>query len=230
LSTRQDYITAIGSLVQGDYPPGESAKVLAIGQAVKTYSKHVPQLIVEDETGADAFDYALTLFTDWSDGFSTIKSVEYPVDDTNETPEILQDDEWTIYEKPTGKCLRFLRGAPVTTKKFRVIYTALHICTDAACTVKTIDEEAVQSLAAAYYCEMLAAYFAQSQGDVIKADVVDHMSKSASFAARARAYKKIYLDHVGVEEGKAPAASVTRDQDTAGSFGDDRMTHGKRWR
>lgn len=230
MTTRQDYITAIGDLVQGDYPPGESAKILAIGQAVKTYSKHSPRIVVEDEAGAGGFDYALSLLAAWSDGFSVVKKIEYPVDDTDETPEILPDDDWTIYEKPAGKCLRFLADKPLATEDFRVTYTALHTCTDVACTVKPIDEEAVQSLAAAYYCDMLSTYFAQNQGSTIRADVVDHTSKSRDFAARARAYRKLYFDHLGLEEGKSPAASVTRDQDTAGSFGSDRLTHGKRWR
>ncbi len=61
MSTQQDYITALGSLVQGEYPPGEAAKILAVGQAVKTYSKHRPRIVVEDEAGTGVFDYAVSL-------------------------------------------------------------------------------------------------------------------------------------------------------------------------
>ena len=230
MSTRQDYITAIGHLVGGELPLGETEKIFAIAAALKKYSSHRPRIVVEDEEGNGSFDYALTLLTDWTDGFSVIKSVEYPVNDADETADILQEDAWGIYQKPVGEYLRLLEDIPKATENIRIVYTALHTCTDAACTVPVYDEEALQILAASIFCDMLAAYFAQTQDSTIRADAVDHKSKASEYAARARAYRKIYFDHLGVEEGKAPAASVTRDQDTAGSFGDDRMTHGKRWR
>ena len=100
MSTRQDYITAIGNMVGGELPLGETEKILAISLAMKEHSRQRPRIIVEDEDGNDSFDYAISLLVLWSEGFSAIKSVEYPVDDDDETPDILQDDAWMIYEKP----------------------------------------------------------------------------------------------------------------------------------
>jgi len=230
MSTRQDYLTAIGNLVQGEFPLGETEKILAINMAMKAHSKHRPLVVVEDESGAAAFDYAITLLASWSEGFSVIKQVEYPVDDDDETPDILQDDEWMIYEKPAGKYLRFLENEPAATETFRVTYTALHTCTDTTCTVKTFDEEAVQALAAAFFCDMLATYFAQTQDSTIQADVVDHRSKAREYDARAKAYRKMYFNHLGIEEGKTPPASVTKDLDLKGSWAGDKLTHPKKYR
>lgn len=230
MSTRQDYLTAVGLLVGGELPLGETEKIFAIGAAVKKYSGHRPRIVAEDEAGTGGFDYALTLLEDWLEGFSVIKTVEYPVDDTDEAPDVLTDDAWRIYLKPAGKCLRFLDGKPATTETFRVTYTAPHSCTDTECTIPTFDEEPVQILAAALFCDMLAAYYAQSQDSVIQADVVDHKSKSAEYAARARGYRKLYYDHLGIKEGETPAGSVTRGQVTDGSWGSGRMTHGRRIR
>jgi len=230
VSTRQDYLTAIGNFVGGDLPLAEAEQILAIGQAIKAHSKHKPQVIVEDEDGDGGFDYAVSALTSWSDGFSVIKQVEYPVDDTDQTPDILQDDEWRIYEKPSGKVLRFLENKPTATEDFRVTYTALHTCTDSACTVETFDEEAVQALCAAFFCDMLAAYYAQSQDSTIDADSVDHTSRSREYAARAKTYRKAYFDHLGIKEGRAPAASVTRDQDKKGSWTSDKLTHKAKYR
>ncbi len=229
MSTRQDYITAIGNLVGGELPLGEAEKILAIGAAVKTYSQHRPRTVVEDEDGNAGFDYLLSLLASWSEGFSVIKSVEYPVDDTSETASILEDDAWQIYEKPAGKCLRFLESTPTATEDIRITYTALHTCTDLACTVPAIDEEAVQALAAANFCDMLAAYYAQTRDSLIQADSVDHKSQAGEYAARARTYRKFYDDHLGVKGGPIPA-SVTRDQDMSGSWGSDRMTHLRKYR
>lgn len=230
MSTRQDYITALGDLVQGDFPLGESAKIIAINSAIKEHSRHKPRIVPEDEAGTGGFDYALTLLSHWAEGVSVIKSVEYPVDDTNETADILQDDAWCIYHKPSGKVLRFLEDVPAATETLRVTYTALHICTDAECTIATFDEEAVQCLAAGYFCNMLATYYAQNQDSTIKADSVDHKSKSSDYAARARTYRKTYFSHMGIEEGKTTAASVTKDQDIAGGWGGDRLTHPRKGR
>jgi len=227
---RQDYIDAIGKFVGGEQPLGEAEKILAIGMAAKLHSRHRPLVIVEDESGSGGFDYAVTLLASWTDGFSRIKQVEYPVDDTDETPDVLQDDEWTLYEKPAGKCLRFLTASPAATESFRVTYTALHTCTDDDSTIKSYDDEAVQALAAAYFCEMLSTYYALNSGSTVQADSVDHTSKSRDYAARAKSYRKMYFDHLGVEEGKPLAASVTRDQDKAGSWGGDKITHKQRRR
>ena len=230
MSTRQDYITALGNLVGGELPLDEAEKIVAISQAIKEHSRHRPQVIVEDEDGDGGFDYAISLLASWADGFSVIKQVEYPVDDTDETPDILQDDAWMLYEKPAGKVLRFKENKPTSSEDFRVTYTALHTCTDSACTVEGFDEEAVQALAAAFFCDMLGTYYAQSQDSTIAADSVDHTSKSRDYAARAKTYRKAYFDHLGIKEGQAPAASVTRDQDLKGSWGRDKLTHPRKHR
>ena len=150
MSTRQDYITAIGNLVGGELPLSEAEKIAAIGMAIKEHSRHSPLVVVEDETGDGGFDYPVTDLESWADGFSAIKQVEYPVYDDDETLYILQEDAWMMYEKPAGKYLRFLGDKPPTTESFRVTYTAIHDCTDVACTVKAFDDGAVQALAASF--------------------------------------------------------------------------------
>lgn len=145
------------------------------------------------------------------------------------TASILQDDAWQIYQKPAGKCLRFLEEKPAINEDIRITYTALHSCTDLTCTIPSIDEEAVQMLAAANFCDMLATYYAQTRDSTIQADSVDHKSQASEYAARARTYRKYYDDQIGIKGGPIPA-SVTRDQDTSGSWGGDRITHPRKFR
>jgi hypothetical protein len=228
--TLQDYIAAVGLFAPGSLPLGETEKILAINMAVKAHSKNKPRIVIEDEAGTGDFDYAVSLLTSWTAGFSVVKQIEYPVDDDSQDAEILDHDEWEIYEKPAGKHLRFLESSPSTSESFRVTYTALHTCTDDACTIDSFDDEAVQALAAAHFCEMLATYYSQNQESTLQADVVDHTSKARDYAARAKAYRKIYFDHMGIEEGKVKAASITKDQDMPGSWGSDKLTHPKRLR
>jgi len=135
-----------------------------------------------------------------------------------------------MYAKPAGKFLRFLEDKPATDESMRVTYTALHTCTDAACTVDDYDEESVQALAAGYFCNMLSAYYAQTQDSTISADSVDHSSKGREYAARARAYRTMYFNHIGIKEGRTSAASVTGDQDKKASWASDKLTHNRKYR
>jgi len=230
--TRQDYIAALGQLVKGEFPLGEPEKIWAINKAVKRYAQDRPLEVSEDEPGDGGFDYALTILASWAEGFSTIKQIEYPVDDddTYEDENILQEDSWKIYQKPAGKVIRLLENKPTAAESMRITYTALHLCDDTQCTVPAIDEEAVQMLAAAEFCQMLATYFAQNQDSTIAADSVDHKSKSADYAARARTYRKGYFDHLGLKEDQVTPASVTRDQDTRPSWRSDQLTHPRKFR
>lgn len=226
MSTRQDYITAIGKLVSGDLPLGETEKVLAIDNAIKDHSRNRPLVVVEDETGTGAFDYAISLLASWINDFSGIQSVEYPVDDDDANPNLLDEDEWVIYEKPAGKYVRFLSATPETTETFRVTYTTIHTCTDTACTVAAADIEAVQLLAASYFCTFLAVYYAQSQDSTISADSVNHKSKSAEYAARAKTYAAMYKNLMGLKDSDVtPPASAVISLSQNYPGGQDRLTH-----
>jgi len=230
MSTRADYLAAIDKLVQGEIPLDNDDKYLAIGQAVKKYSRDKPREVIEDEAGSGAFDYAVSGLDEWSDDFSSIRQVEYPVDDDDRTANILDDDGWMIYEKPAGKVLRFTEDTPVTGESIRITYTALHTCSDSACTIPGIDEEAVQLLAAAYFLDMLAVYHAQDGDASINADAVAHDSRAAEYASRAARYRKQYNDHVGVKDGKPKPACHIQDQDVTYPGGQDRLTHSGRYR
>ncbi len=230
MSIRQDYVDAVGQLVQGGIPLADADKTLAVNMAVKMYSKNKPLRIIEDFNGDGGFDYAINTFVAWLDGFSVIGQVEYPVDDDDPDPAIIDDDEWIIYEKPDGKYLRFVNDSPAATESFRVTYTGLHTCDETGCTISAFDEEAVQALAAANFCEMLATYYAQANDSTINADSVEHKSRASEYAARARALRNIYLTHMGIQDGKTKPASVTYDQDSRASWGGSRITHNQRHR
>ncbi|MEN6639567.1 MAG: hypothetical protein ABFC95_10250, partial [Smithella sp.] len=224
------YLAALDSLVGGTLPLEDPEKIQAISAAVAKYSSHRPREVIEEVDGDGTFDYLLSDLTSWLEGFSSIKTVEYPVDDTAQEPNILQDDAFKIFKKAAGSYLRFQEDAPSASEDFRITYTALHVCTNALCTIPASDEQAVQMLAAANFCQMIAAYYAQTQDSTIQADSVDHKSKASAYAGRARAYNQEYLNHMGIKEGIVGAASVTRDQDVKTSHGLDHMTHQRKWR
>jgi len=230
MTTQADYRAAIDHLVGGDLPLGADEQNLAIAMAVKLYSKHSPKIVVEDMAGTGGFDYALSGLASFDPDFSCIKNVEFPVDDDSRNGNVLQDDAWEIYEKPSGSVLRFLEDTPAADENMRISYSAYHTCTVSACSVASFDHEAVQALAAGYFAQMLATYFAQSNDSTISADSVDHSSKSREYAARAKMLKTMYYDHIGIKPGSVKPASVTGDKDFNGSWGRDRMTHPRKYR
>jgi len=206
------YITAVGYLAPGTYPwtgaDLTAKETLAVTMALKTHSKHRPRVIVEDVTGDGGFDYDLSDLVAWSPGFSVVRRVEYPVDDTDEDADVLDEDAWEIYSTPDGDFIRFLEDTPEADEEFRVTYTAPHDFSGeaSACTVKTFDEEAVQALAASQFLRMLSVYHSQDQESTIAADSVDHRSRAVEYRSQAKMMAQVYYDHVGVKpDGPAPA-------------------------
>ncbi len=232
MSVLGDYLTAIDELVPGTLPLGESEKTKAVRKAVNTHSRYRPRQEVEDRVGTGAFDYALNDLAFWEDDFSQILSIEYPVDDDAQEASVLTaEEDWTIYQKPETRFIRFLSATPELDVYFRVTYTARHSCEETACTVAAPDEEAVQTLAASFFCRMLAAAYAQDQDSTIAADSVDHSSKRREYETQAAKYRAEYDEHMGIGQAAAakPASGMV-DWDVNYPDGTDRLTHPRRYR
>lgn len=230
MGTIQDYIAAVGTLVPGTLPLGDPEKIKAVTRALSTHSRYRPRRIVEDVQGAGVSDYAVSLFLSWEEGFSRVLQVEYPVPASG-VAELLEDEDWMVYEAPAGKLLRFLAHTPAVGQTFRAAYTVPHrFDLEGNSSVAEADEEAVHELAAAYYCEMLATYFAQDQDSTIAADSVDHTSKSKAYAGRAKDYRARYNEHMGIRGDGPPPVSMNQDQDVVYPTGWDRLTHPRKRR
>jgi hypothetical protein len=239
VGTLSDYVAAIDEMVLGEnIPLGQEAKLRAVAKALRTHSRHRPRRIIEDVEGNGGFDYPLSstdeehpaVAEEWQAGFSRVLQVEYPVDDASDTPNILEECDWGIYEKPAGEVLRFVSATPRALEYFRLTYSAPHAFDEAGCTAAISDEEAVETLAAAYFCRMVASAYAQSQDSTIQADSVDHSSKRREYEAQAKAYFAEYYQHLGIKEGEVRPASAIQDQDVDHPAGWDRLTHPRRQR
>ena len=157
--------------------------------------------------------------------------VEYPVDDADETADVLQEEDWQIYEKPAGKVLRFLRYTPLATESMRLTYTAGYgFDSSGAVTVEEPDMDAVEYLAASLFAEMLAAAHVLDQDATIDADSVDQKSRYDNYIKLSRIYRAKYLNHMGLKDGKPRPASAQADWDRNYPMGWDRLTHPRRRR
>lgn len=201
-------------------PDDYNAKIQA---AIKRYSRHRPGIKVADIAGNGTHDYSLP--TGWNDEFSVIKGIEYPLGDVPAT--MLDNDEFEIYQSPTGKKIRLLNYAPAATASFRMSFTILR--TDA--TIPDMDIDALVTLAASLCCEDLANAFMQSSDSTIGADSVNYRSKAAEAASRGKRLMQLYKEHLGIKDDDiTPAASAVTDLSIGYPGGRDRLTHPRRAR
>ncbi len=199
----------------------------AITEAVKQYSRKVrPRRRSATLTGnGSAFTFALP--TDFEEGFSTIESVEHPVD--KQEPEYLDGDEWTLYRDATTGVLkfRFLSRVLANSAKAYLNYTTTHVVNDLGVdTVPVADREPVACKATAMLFRQLAAYAAQTMQSTLTADSVDRLSQVDRYLALARDLEEEYARILGITEGIA-AASAVADLDVTPQFGFDRFFHSR---
>lgn len=220
-------ISAIQALVaaniQDDSTKLSSGEVVAaIEEAIAgRYSKDRPRHVVADLAGNGAtYEWALTGISGWSEGFSQIRSIEYPSGEA--TPAYLDSSDWSIYNAPSGRTLRF--PSPLTSgKTARVSFTAPHAAD--ASTLPAAELYTIGVLAAALAARRLAAAYAQTGDSTIVADTVNYRSKSAEYLALARHLEQDYENYLGTDPNRsAPSASNTATWmgDTAGG---ERLTH-----
>ncbi len=205
-----------------------------VKEAVRAgYSKDRPEEKVVEVTGTGAFDYAITTLTGYVEGFSTITKMEYPVDDTSQEQDFLEEDEWELYRKPSGLFLRFKEATPATSEKFRATFTVPYQFTTSnpseSINIPVTDVDAVSNLAASVAFGRMASKFARESDPTIGADTVDHKSKDSRYRALARDYARMYREHIG-KPSEAVAAGGFVDWDPKLQTGVDRLTHPKRQR
>lgn len=194
-----------------------------ISAALSRYSKHKPALKVADIVGNGSHDYDLP--AGWSDEFSDIRTIEYPLG--NVPASSIDSDEFELYQTPTAKKIRLINDTPSAAESFRVTFTVPRT----ASTVPDGDADAFTWLAASLCCEELANAYAQSGDSTMAADSVDYKDKSYRFAQRAKRLMQLYKEHLGLkDDDSVPAAAAVANLDLGYPGGGDRLTHSRRQR
>ncbi len=195
----------------------------AVDLALARYNKDRPREVVSDIAGTGAYDYATP--TGWETDFSELKGIEYPVG-LQDAAFLVPQDDFTTYKSPSGEVIRLIRMSLYAGDSMRVTITARH--TDET-TVRPSDIDALANLVAAEACETLSSDYAKTNDSLIQADVVDHKSRGAEYAARAKQFRKLYEAHIGVDKDTAAApATATTHLHTDYPDGSDRLVHRRR--
>lgn len=191
----------------------------AITAALKRYSTHRPRLIVEDIAGQDGPDIPLP--TEWSEGLSLIRDIEYPV---GYVPSSMIDArDWRFYRTPSDCFIRFTDGSPAADETVRVTHTAVHADES---TVAATDLEAVANLAASICCRILAAQYGNTSDPTIQADSVNYRSKTDEYRRLADSFEQLYNQQLGIRTADStPAAMATAAPPDSTRT---RLTHGRK--
>lgn len=201
----------------------------AIAQAAKGYSYDRPQELVTDIAGTGVFDLALP--AGWNDGFSAVTMIEYPWSATAPDNLTIDDDQFLIYQSPTGKVLRLLSAVPQTGETARVHWSGLHSIPNAGnTTIPDADFDAVAALGGSLALEQLAALMVQTGDPTLLADVVDYKSKQAEYLSMAKALRAEYDRLMGMGDKEVAAGQATTQMTENLSVGLDRLTHPRRSR
>ena len=161
-----------------------------VRQAAKEFSKKWPRRNIANITAVpNQYDYAISgNLTNWEDGFSWIKSLEYPAGE--QQPVYYRADRYTIYN---GTHVRFLEGTPGDTNTIRIVYWSPHIVAVSSSSIPEQFEYSVANYAAALALESLAAKYTKAQNPDIQADVVSYQTKADLYRRLAKELKDLAI-------------------------------------
>jgi len=203
--------------------------------ALAQYSADAPDEDVVEFVGDSGKYYAITNLTNWSDGFSKVRAIEYPAATvaSDEEPQMLESDDYTIFEDKTAKSLYFPNHSPVSTELVRVWYSVPYAFSGSPEAVDIPGEDfyAICLLAASYCCDVMATYYT-THVDVADGRInVKRGAVSEKYEARAKKYWDNYRKHMNLPlDGRPKAAGVIAEWDVAPPRIGEYIFHGRRTR
>jgi hypothetical protein len=209
------------------------ARDAAVLDAVATFSRLRPQRLVATIAG-DGSTYDLELPANFDLQTSFIQSVEYPAGERR--PVYVNPDDWTVYRSDSSTAvLRLYAATPATGEDVQIIYTTAHVVDGSGSTIDAGDEAALSDLAASILCERIAAYYSQSTNASFVVDSTNHVSQAGEYALRAKRFRELALEHLGVATGSGrsgaaagasvPGAAIIKDRDSTRLDRSIRLTH-----
>lgn len=198
--------------------------------AVNVFSYAQPRELIYDAAGNGTL-YEWAVPSTWVQGFSSLKSVEYPAGQTGERERNFLDESYyeVVMTATDTYKFRLIEDTPATGETVRFTYTGAHSLTETITTIPNkLNEDSIIFLTAALACEALAAKYASNTDSVIGADSVDHKSQSDKYDMLA----KRFLNMSGLQSvlesmrGETIANGQT-DWDLNYSWGTSFLFHGK---
>lgn len=216
-----DYLELVTQRVQDTDSRLSSGDIdRALRAAVVRFSEDQPRLLPVDvvSTGNNTLPLPVGFDLDFSD----VASIEYPVGEF--PPVLLDNDSFGLLQIPGGKELRLAAILPLGAT-VRLTWTNLHVLDGVTDTIPATRRDAVADWAASLLCHDLATLYSGDSDPTIRADSVDHNSKSREYAARSRTLAQRYWDALGIDPKRNNAAGTVINMTVTPSHGGARLTH-----
>jgi hypothetical protein len=195
----EQHIELDGNL--SDFPSGSVIKkteaTAYLDEAVTLYSKYRTQQKLETvliEKPGKVFDLPLS----WQNGFSSVISIEYPVDET--VTSIIPQEDYEVVLCETGSYT--LRFKYELSNAYRICYTIPHSFDNTnnppLISVPDIDFYCICSLAAGLYLLALANRYGQSVNGGLTADSVNYDKKSDEYRKLAKEMFSFAANWLGI--------------------------------
>jgi hypothetical protein len=233
--TIDDFTAAMPAVVRDEAnrltANGATLDRFAVQAIVDRYSNDAPLEIVSDVDGNGTSFVDVPVDPDekgvFDAGFSLLRSIEFPVEQV--PPQFLEAEDYRLYRRPGATKIMLSSAAPSASDVLRVTWTARHAADGS--TVPDKDFYAVCDYASSLALEALAAIYVQAGDPSINADAVNYRTKSQEYLTLAKAIRKRYFQHMGIEEGVSgtdnPAAMSIGNMNNVQNSGVDRLVHGR---
>jgi hypothetical protein len=172
----------------------------------------------------------------WEEELGSPLSVEYPAADplSDETPQVLEQDDWEIFLSVDGTWLRFPAHRPATTESVRMTVDRPYVWSEAADPfIDTPQEhfEAICYQAASESCLRLATAYGQKRASTMTADVADRRSQADIYRSLAKDFRAEYERLLGIgKDQPVPPSAFGLDLDLEPPHGEGFLFHTRRTR
>jgi len=221
-------ITGTFPFFSGENEVGDNVVDQAISQAVGSYSRDFPRIIVESEVGDSGKYYPLTNLTSWENDFSAILSIDYDAGSrigSDETPRFLSEDngDWKYYRDASTRYFFLPNHSPDSGVTLLVTYTARHSVDSVASTVPTQHEKAVIYLSVSELASTLQFHAEKAIDPPAGANYISMKNKGSGFRSVGDHFRVKYMQEMGGEE--IVGASAMREFDQKYTTGDNYFFH-----
>ena len=201
-------------------------KAQAVGDALRTYSRSFPRIILSTIEGDGTALYDLSEITTWVEGFSTISEIEFPYSASELGDNVLHESTWQVVDHPTnGKTLKLTADTPVAGQSILVKFGVIHADGDPASTVRPDHVGAVGKLGASYMARALATRMASQKESTVSGGWNSMPGKNA-YDTSAKKLREDYDAETGGGSDGLLAASgkIAEDRSVYTSHGYGRLT------
>ena len=221
-----------GRLTSG--PDGDVRPDLVARAIIQRYTLDRPLEVVSDVQGNGTTYLPLPVAPGagtvpvFDPNFSIIRQIEFPIG--QQPPQLILDSDFRVYRTPSGYQVLINFDTPGPNDVLRMTWTARHLADGS--TVPDADFFAVVDFAASLCAEKIASFYVGTGDSTLQADVVNYRSKSSEMLSIAKALRKRYFNHMGIDEnvsnGNEQVPAMARgNQYLEQNSGVDRLVHGK---